>query len=291
MSINRFFVFERRTGMKIQRILTNNALIVLNENDEEQIVCGRGIGFKKKTGDIINHEKIERVFILSRSEMTKQLEQLVSNIPIEYIETADEIIKMAKIELGKPLNGSILISLSDHLYAAVKRFKEGINISNSLMWEIRMYYDTEFNIGKSALIIVEQRLKEKLPDAEAAFIAMHFVNATLDDSSIPDIYEEASIISDISNIIKYHFNREINTEQAYYYRFVAHLKFFARRIFENKQESENNTDFLEVVKAKYNDSYRCMLKITQMIRKKYNYEMTDEEQLYIVIHIQRLLFN
>lgn len=30
--------------MRICRILTNNALVVLDENGKEQIVCGKGIG-------------------------------------------------------------------------------------------------------------------------------------------------------------------------------------------------------------------------------------------------------
>ena len=42
--------------MRIERILTNNALVVLDENTcmekkREKIVCGKGIGFKKRAGD------------------------------------------------------------------------------------------------------------------------------------------------------------------------------------------------------------------------------------------------
>ena len=32
-------------------ILTNNALVVLDEKKREKIVCGKGIGFKKRAGD------------------------------------------------------------------------------------------------------------------------------------------------------------------------------------------------------------------------------------------------
>ena len=32
--------------MRICRILTNNALVVLDEKGKEQIVCGKGIGYK-----------------------------------------------------------------------------------------------------------------------------------------------------------------------------------------------------------------------------------------------------
>lgn len=37
--------------VRIERILTNNALVVLDEKKREKIVCGKGIGFKKRVGD------------------------------------------------------------------------------------------------------------------------------------------------------------------------------------------------------------------------------------------------
>ena len=40
--------------MRICRILTNNALVVLDEKGKEQIVCGKGIGYKKRPGDNVD---------------------------------------------------------------------------------------------------------------------------------------------------------------------------------------------------------------------------------------------
>ncbi len=39
--------------MKIFKILNNNVAVVLDEKGEEKIVMGRGICFKKKTGEEI----------------------------------------------------------------------------------------------------------------------------------------------------------------------------------------------------------------------------------------------
>lgn len=70
--------------MIIQRILTNNALITLDDEGKEQIVCGKGIGYKKHIGDEIDQAMINKVFILARSTLTKQLEQLLCDIPLEF---------------------------------------------------------------------------------------------------------------------------------------------------------------------------------------------------------------
>lgn len=277
--------------MIIQRILTNNALITLDDEGKEQIVCGKGIGYKKRIGDEIDQAMINKVFILARSTLTKQLEQLLCDIPLEYIETSNKIIEMARLDLGKKMNDSLLISLSDHLYATMQRFLDGVNISNGLIWDIKQFYEEEFEIGCKALDIIEETFKVRLPEAEAAYIALHLVNAEMDDSNMEEVYNITKVIQDITNIVKYYFSIDFDTKSAYYYRFITHLKFFARRLFEkNQYKSEDDLDFLDVVKVKYETSYKCVCKIGTFLEKKYQYTLTDEEKLYLTIHVQRAVY-
>lgn len=277
--------------MIIQRILTNNALITLDDEGKEQIVCGKGIGYKKHIGDEIDQAMINKVFILARSTLTKQLEQLLCDIPLEYIETSNKIIEMAWVDLGKKMNDSLLISLSDHLYATMQRFLDGVNISNGLLWDIKQFYEEEFEIGCKSLDLIEETFKVRLPEAEAAYIALHLVNAEMDDSNMEEVYNITKVIQDITNIVKYYFSIEFDTKSAYYYRFITHLKFFARRLFAKKQyQSEDDLDFLDVVKVKYETSYKCVCKIGTFLEKKYQYTLTDEEKLYLTIHVQRAVY-
>lgn len=51
--------------MEINRILNNNVVIIVNQEGKEQVVCGKGIAFKKKIGDSIEEDKINKVFVLS----------------------------------------------------------------------------------------------------------------------------------------------------------------------------------------------------------------------------------
>ena len=57
--------------MKIGKALNNNVAVVI-ENNEEKIVMGRGICFKKKTGDTIEPEKIDKVFCLENQEVLRR---------------------------------------------------------------------------------------------------------------------------------------------------------------------------------------------------------------------------
>jgi beta-glucoside operon transcriptional antiterminator len=51
--------------MKITRVLNNNVLVVVDENQLEKVVMGRGIGFKKIVGDSIDPSTVEKEYALS----------------------------------------------------------------------------------------------------------------------------------------------------------------------------------------------------------------------------------
>ena len=46
--------------MRIDRILNNNVVIIKDENGEEQVVCGKGIAYKKKAGDLLSEKLINK---------------------------------------------------------------------------------------------------------------------------------------------------------------------------------------------------------------------------------------
>lgn len=64
---------------------------------------------------------------------------LLSDIPIEYVDCSDEIIRYAQTILGSKLHDSIYISLTDHIHFAIERYRQGIEIRNAILWEIKSY--------------------------------------------------------------------------------------------------------------------------------------------------------
>lgn len=274
--------------MKISKVLNNNVAVVI-ENDEEKIVMGKGICFKKKTGDSIEPKQVDKVFFLENQEVSRRFKELVVDIPLEYLEIGEEIFNEAKMTLGKPINDNCYIALVDHIYTACERVKDGIYIKNGLLWDIKRFYKIEYEVGKRSLQVIKDKTGIELNDDEAGFIALHIVNGQLDDYS-NDMYEITKIMQEIENIVRYHFKVEFNEDSAYYYRFVTHLKFFAKRLLEHKTQPSQEDDLLAVVQVKYANAYQCVEKIEQFISKKYNYELSDEEKLYLTIHIHRVVY-
>ena len=274
--------------MEISKVLNNNVAVVI-ENNEEKIVMGRGICFKKKTGDTIEPETIDKVFYLHNQEVLSRFKELVVDIPLEYLEIGEEIMDEARLSLGKALNDNIYFSMVDHIYTAVVRAKDDILVKNALLWDIQRFYKEEYQIGKKALEIIEKKTGVLLPNDEAGFIALHIVNGQLDED-VHDMYEITKIMQEIENIVRYHFKIEFNEESAYYYRFITHLKFFAQRLVEHKKQNKQEDDLLEVVQVKYANAYQCVEKIAMYIKNQYNYELYDEEKLYLTIHIHRVVY-
>lgn len=292
--MNRFFCEKSKRGesMKIERILNNNVVIILDCEGKEQVVCGKGIAYKKKAGDILAEEEINKIFVLPDKQINNKFQELLSDIPLEHIELSDDICKYAKLKLGKNLNDSLLISLSDHIYTAILRILDGITVPNVLLWETKRFYEVEFEIGLKALEMIKDRFNVTLPEDEAGFIALHIANAEMDDSNISQVVEITKIIQEVSNIVKYHFGIEFNTDSVYYYRFITHLKFFAQRLIMGKQNVENDADndLFNMVKEKYYNAYNCVQKISGFIERKHHHILTNEEKLYLTIHIERVIY-
>lgn len=275
--------------MIIHKILNNNVIVILNENNEEQVVMGRGLAFKKRVGDEVDENIVDKVFSLSDKNMTNKLQELLKNLPLEYIELSDEIIKYAKLQLGKRLNDNLIISLSDHIQTAVERHLEGIDIKNVLLWDIKRFYKDEFAVGLEALKIISNKLKVDLPEDEAGFIAIHIANSLMDET-ITNMYDITKVMQEILNIVKYSLNITFDEESVYFYRFVTHIKFFSQRLVTGKTfDDENDDSLLSIIKEKYKESYKCVNKIGEFIYKKYNYIISNEEKLYLTIHIARIL--
>ncbi|WP_176761858.1 BglG family transcription antiterminator LicT [Pseudobutyrivibrio sp. YE44] len=272
--------------MKIKKILNNNAALATDDKGNEIVYTGCGLCFQKKNGDEIDESKIEKTFVMDKP--SEQFKQLVSEMPYEQIQVADEIIKYAESVINKRLCNNIYITLTDHLGYAIERAKTGTYLRNKLLWEIKNFYKVEFEIGCHALEIIQKELGVELPEDEAGFFALHIVNAEL-DGNMHHTLETSEMINDIVSIVKFTFNSELNENTLSYERFITHLKYFLQRAEKHEYYPVDNGDLFGMVKKKFPDALKCANRIKSYMESKYpNEEITDEEMLYLVVHISRI---
>ena len=273
--------------MKIEKILNNNAFISIDKSGEEIVVMGRGIAFGKKQGNEVELSRGYKIFSNSDKELNQRLKNIVSDIPEEYMKITEQVVCMLEKEYDKKVNDIIYVSLTEHIHGAVERFKKGIQIKNPLLIDIKRLFRDEYEVSKQALEAIKEEFGIEFEEDEAGYIAQHIVNAQLDDD-MSDIVNVTRIMQDILNIIKYSYKIDFNEESVYYYRFVTHLKFFAQRILNRLTYEDDDEDVFEVFKDKYNESYKCVLKIKEQIKQIYDYDLSKDEQLYLMIHIERI---
>ncbi|MFR2593373.1 MAG: CAT RNA binding domain-containing protein [Butyribacter sp.] len=143
--------------MKILKVINNNVVSACDDKGKEIVVMGKGLGFGKKNGDILDESKIEKKFSMP-DESVSRLEEILKDIPYEYAQVANRIIAMVKEKFDMKLSKIIYITLTDHLNFAITRFKKGIKVENALLWEIKRFYQKEFEAGKEALEIIKKNL-------------------------------------------------------------------------------------------------------------------------------------
>nr|WP_263327880.1 PRD domain-containing protein [Neobacillus sp. Marseille-Q6967] len=275
--------------MKIDKVINNN-LVRSYKDGKEALVMGKGLGFKKQKDDFIDETLIERIYVIEGEENSNYLEVLLSNIPYTYVQTTNEIVKYAINSLDKKLDDTIWLGLTDHIYHAIDRAKKGKIVRNAILWEISRFYNHEYLIGKEALKIIEKRHGVKLNDSEAGFIAIHLVNAQMDDNvKIQETMEMIRIQKKILDIVKYHYGIELNESSIHYDRFWTHLKYFVRRLSKGKEAIKEDLGFIDVIKAKYPNEYKCAKRIEEFVQKELNCKLTEDEIIYLSIHIRRVI--
>ncbi|RRJ63882.1 PRD domain-containing protein [Paenibacillus oralis] len=275
--------------MKIIRIFNNSVVLVQDANHEEKMVLGKGVGFNSKVNDLLDPNKIEKVFVLETSTKKQVFEKAMKFASAEYVEVTRKIIAQAEDDLGVTFNDSVFIGLLDHISYALQRFSQNDNLKNALIWEIKKFYTKEFQAALTSLDIIEKEEHVRLSEDEAGFIAMHFVNGQQNGSGEKTPMIDAVVIQDILNIIKFHFKMEIDETTFSFSRFIIHMRYLLQRIHHvhgTRNAIEN--ELFEQVCKKYTDTYRCVKKICVYLENKLNVAITDEEILYLMLHINRL---
>ncbi|ADL03814.1 transcriptional antiterminator, BglG [[Clostridium] saccharolyticum WM1] len=267
--------------------LNNNIVLAYDENHNEVVLFGTGIGFSRKRGDLVEESSVSKLFI---NDSNKRLAPMIQNLSEDIVSVTEDIIQYGSRILEKQLHASILIVLADHLYFAMERAKKNQNVDNPLQWEIPHLYPKEYEIGARGVKLIEERLFVKLPPQEASFIALHFVNAQFESQDMSDTLKITEIISRILDIVSYHFQLVLDENSLYYSRFIVHLRYFIIRQETHMKDTIglNDENLLETVKTRYKKSYQCAVKIAKYLNDAYSWDVSKDEIIYLLLHIERI---
>lgn len=153
---------------------------------------------------------------------------------------------------------------------------------------MKRFYPQEFAVAAQALAYINQRLNIQLPEEEAGNIAFHLVNGQTDVQNMEHTLLAVKMLKDIFNIIKYHFRINIDTDSLNYARFLVHMQFFIQRMVEGQQVVSKDDFIFAQVTKEYPHAYRGALLIRDYVKNLLQMEMSNDELLYLVIHLTRI---
>lgn len=271
----------------IEKVINNNIISAYEKSGAEVIVMGRGIGFKKKQGEVVPADQISKIFRIKSRTLTEQFKELLANMPLERVRISDEIISHAKDHLKLKLNQSIYVTPTDHINFAIERVSQGIEPQNALLWEIKRFYPQEFQLGIYALELIHDRLGILLPEDEAGFIALHFVNAEY-GTDIRDAVKFPDQMQAIVDIVERELGILLDESSLHYERFMTHIKFLIQRIYRKELLSSEDRELSLMMQRKYPREYQCSVKVAEYIMQATGCRLSEEEIMYLSVHIRRV---
>lgn len=272
--------------MEAVRKINNNVVICRDSKGRELVAMGKGLGF----GDIprnIALKDIERTFYNIEDSYYK----LVEELPSEILSFAAEIVDIARNELSYELSPNQSVTLADHIAFAIDRAKKNIRVRMPLVYDIQQLYPREYRIGKYTIRRIRKEFKIGLSDDEAVGIAMNLINGRIDESESAAASrkkEDEEMLEDITILVEKNLRFIVDRESFSYARYATHLQYLFGRIHTGKIFKTDNAEIYEEMKKEFHDIYRCVEDIRKLIKSEWNAEITDEEMLYLMLHINRI---
>jgi beta-glucoside operon transcriptional antiterminator len=278
--------------LEILRILNNNVVVALNDDQKEVVLMGNGLGFQKKPGFQVDKSRIEKVFEIKNQVESIRIEQMLSEIPEDVITIAFDILNYAKKKLNKEFNETSFISFADHLHTAIQRAKKGIQMKNFLLWDIKRFFPEELAIARKGIQFVNEKMGIELSDDESGFLTLHIVNAEIDSTNEAAI-NLTQMIEEILTVIKYTLKINFAENDIYFQRFITHLRFFSERVLNARldeiEEDAVENELFVLINKKYPEAFEATKKVVELLDTRWHYQASKDEQVYITIHIARII--
>ncbi|MDQ0229502.1 glucose PTS transporter transcription antiterminator GlcT [Metabacillus malikii] len=270
----------------IKKALNNNVLIVKHPSYGEVVLIGKGIGFGKKHGDIVEEDNYEKMFVLTNRKEQEQYKMLLTTIDEDILDILQGEIQYISERVNRPLNEHIHIALTDHITFALKRLQQGMDIKNPFLLETKSLYPFEYQLGSEVIERINKKLNVKLPEGEIGFIALH-IHSSLSNRSLSEVNQYSQLISQLTELIEDSLKVKIDRESVNYLRLIRHLRYTIERV--NSGETVEEPEKLSYLLKKeyplcYNTSWK-MIKVMQQVLKKPVYEA---EAVYLTMHLYRL---
>lgn len=266
----------------------NNNVVICKDGDQRQLIAfGLGIGFPATPYELTDLTKIERTFY----DVDKTFIDLVGDIPVDIIRFVAN--QMQELQDGLPYEtgSNLIITLADHIAFSIERARRNVHVQMPSIYEMEVDYPAEVAAGRKILAAIRRELKVQLPKSEIQGIAMHLINARdkmREDASSKMENEYDEVLEQTTRIIEEETGVQVRRDTFNYARFATHVRYLIKRIFQKKHVDSDNLQMYNAICIEYPKALACVDKINEYYSSTWSVELTEEEKLYLMIHVNRV---
>lgn len=278
---------EVEVTVRAVRRINNNVAVCEDSAGNELLAMGKGIGFGKLPREL-SLDEIERTFY----DVDERFFSAINDLPQDVMAFSIEMADYVRSELDYQLSPNFAFTLADHLTFAVKRAKDKIRVSMPLAFDVEQNYPDEYRVARHILRRARRRLGAPLPNEEVTAIAINVVNARVEIASEAEQDKEArysDMLEDVTEIIEDEFGLSIDRGSFAFSRYATHMRYLFDRLESGSALDSSVVDAFRGVEKQYPAEFKCVERIARHIEESWSgAEISDDEKVYLVIHVSRM---
>jgi len=276
--------------MRAVKKINNNVAVCIDGNGNQLIAFGKGIGFPAMPYEITNLKLIDQTFY----NISSNYVDMINELPEDVITFTAKMLDDIRAVLPYELMPNLILTLADHIAFCLERHRRNIYVRMPLLYEIAQTYPLELKLAQYILREIEKKFNVRLNPREASGIAISIINARLDikqqASSQQDLNQRQidNMLEEITRIIEREFHFTCDRTSFGYARFSTHLQHLFERLNSDQEFATDNARMYQALRKEYPQVGACIDQIEAFILKELHFSLSDEEKLYLILHINRV---
>ncbi|MBR1829855.1 MAG: PRD domain-containing protein [Atopobiaceae bacterium] len=271
--------------MQAVRKINNNAAICVDGKGRELVALGKGIGFGQLPREV-GLAEINRTFY----GVDEKYLSLIGEMPEDVLEFAGQLADVCRATLSYELSPNLPITLADHIAFMIKRAREHMVVQMPLAYDVQQAHPAEYRLGEMAVRGARKTFGVRIDRHEAVGIALSIVNSALTQSERTARKERdtAVLLEAITRIVEEELGITVDRNSFDYARFATHVQYLIDRVIAGEPIATQNEQLYDEVVAGYPEAAHCARKASALIEGRLGGELTKEEQLYLMLHVNRI---
>lgn len=272
--------------MRAIRSINNNIAVCIDSTGAEVIAMGKGIGYGAMPHDV----ELSQVSHTYYSVDERQLAG-IKDIDQDVLAFAADAADRAREQIPYQMSPNLAFTLADHISFALKRERDGVRVYMPLAYDVEQNYPIEYRLGRQLVRRLRRDFGVPLRESEASGIALCFAAARLGaatDEAEGAAQRDEDMLEDITELVENEFGMDIDRTSFAWSRYATHLNYLFHRLRKGEPLEDAGVLGLEEISQSFPKGIACVEKIGAHLQKRWGFNLSDEEKLYLMLHISRI---